>query len=65
MKVEEFLDKDADHQRWALYGLFTHHLTDPTAHRNGNRLATEIKDKGPVIGVLTVVIVLLEVLGYT
>lgn len=65
MKVEEFKAQDADAQRWSLYGLISRHMVDPSAHKAGSRLATEIRDKGPVIGVLTVVIVLLEVLGYT
>lgn len=64
MKVEEFKELDADSQRWTLYGLFTRHLTDPNAHRNTSRFKHEIKDKGPVVVILTTIIIIIEALGY-
>jgi hypothetical protein len=64
VKLEDFLDKDADHQRWALYGLFTSHINDPNAHHDSSRLKHEIKDKGPIVVILTAIIVLIEALGY-
>ncbi len=65
MKVEEFKELDADSQRWTLYGTLERHLTDPLAHKNGNRLKSEIKDKGPIVAILTALIIMMEALGYT
>lgn len=64
MKLEEFLDKDADHQRWALYGIVTSHLADPNAHHPEGRLRFEVKDKGPVVAILAAIVIIVEALGY-
>lgn len=64
LKVEEFKELDADSQRWTLYGTLTRHLTDPNAHHNSSRLRHELKDKGPVVVILTAIIIIIEALGY-
>ncbi len=64
MKVERFKSMDADDQRWTLYGVLTRHISDPNAHHPGGRLRHEVRDKGPVVAILTAVVILIEVLGY-
>ena len=68
----QFMNLTPDEQRLqirdevhALGSRFIVHCKDPGAHRDGNRLKGELRDKGPVVAVLGALILLLEALGIT